>query len=112
MVLSREGAEVRPADTHQSLSTEDAMQTHSRRAVLAGLAASLAWSRPATAQDQTIRIVFSFSAGGAADGIARLVADRLRTSLGRPVIVENIVGAGGRLGARAVKAGPPNGSKL
>ena len=88
------------------------MLTHSRRAVLAGLAASLAGSRPGAAQDQTLRIVFSFSAGGAADGIARLVADRLRTRLGRPVIVENIVGAGGRLGARAVKAGPPNGSKL
>jgi tripartite-type tricarboxylate transporter receptor subunit TctC len=88
------------------------MQTHSRRAVLAGLAASLACSRPGVAQDQTLRIVFSFSAGGASDGIARLIADRLRTSLGRPVIVENIVGAGGRLGARAAKAGPPNGSRL
>jgi tripartite-type tricarboxylate transporter receptor subunit TctC len=56
--------------------------------------------------------VFSFAAGGAADGIARLVADHLRGSLGRPVIVENIVGAGGRIGARAVKTAPPNGTKL
>jgi tripartite-type tricarboxylate transporter receptor subunit TctC len=88
------------------------MQTHSRRAVLAGLAASLVSSRPGAAQDQTLRIVFSFSAGGAADGIARLVADRLRSSLGRPVIVENIVGAGGRIGARAVKDALPNGTKL
>jgi tripartite-type tricarboxylate transporter receptor subunit TctC len=88
------------------------MQTHSRRAILAGLAASLASSRPATAQDQTLRIVFSFSAGGAADGIARLVAEHLRTSLGRPIIVENIVGAGGRIGARAVKDAQPNGTKL
>lgn len=88
------------------------MHTHSRRAVLAGLAASLAWSRRVAAQDQTLRIVFSFSAGGAADGIARLVADHLRTSLGRPAIVENIVGAGGRIGARAVKVAQPNGTKL
>jgi tripartite-type tricarboxylate transporter receptor subunit TctC len=88
------------------------MQTHSRRSVLAGLAASLLSSRPGAAQDQTLRIVFSFSAGGAADGIARLVADRLRSSLGRPVIVENIVGAGGRIGARAVKDAQPNGAKL
>src|SRR5690242_3809580 len=88
------------------------MQTHSRRAILAGLAASLASSRPAAAQDQTLRIVFSFSAGGAADGIARLVAEHLRTSLGRPIIVENIVGAGGRIGARAVKDAQPNGTKL
>jgi tripartite-type tricarboxylate transporter receptor subunit TctC len=88
------------------------MRTHSRRVVLVGLAASLVWSRPAAAQDQTLRIVFSFSAGGAADGIARLVADHLRSSLSRPVIVENIVGAGGRLGARAVKDGAPNGTRL
>jgi tripartite-type tricarboxylate transporter receptor subunit TctC len=88
------------------------MQMHSRRAVLAGLAASLVSSRPGAAQDQTIRIVFSFSAGGAADGIARLIADRLRGSLGRAVIVENIVGAGGRIGARAVKDAPPDGTRL
>jgi tripartite-type tricarboxylate transporter receptor subunit TctC len=80
--------------------------------VLAGLAASLVSPRLAAAQDQTIRIVFAFSAGGAADGIARLVADQLRSSLGRPVIVENIVGAGGRIGARAVKEAPPNGTRL
>jgi len=88
------------------------MQTHSRRAVLAGLAASLVSSRPAAAQDQTLRIVFSYSAGGAADGITRLIADRLRDSLSRPVIVENIVGAGGRIGARAVKEARPDGAKV
>jgi tripartite-type tricarboxylate transporter receptor subunit TctC len=88
------------------------MQTHSRRSVLAGLAALLVSSRPGAAQAQTLRIVISFSAGGAVDGIARLIADRLRSSLGRPVIVENIVGAGGRIGARAVKDAQPNGTKL
>jgi tripartite-type tricarboxylate transporter receptor subunit TctC len=91
---------------------EDAMQTQSRRAVLTGLAATLVPSLPAIAQDQTLRIVFSFSAGGAADGIARLIADHLHTSLGRPVIVENVVGAGGRIGARAIKDAPPNGTKI
>lgn len=88
------------------------MQTHSRRGVLAGIAASLVSARPGAAQDQTLKIVFSFSAGGAADGIARLVADQLRSSLGRPAIVENIVGAGGRIGARAVKEAQPNGAEL
>ncbi len=88
------------------------MRTHSRRAVLAGFVASFVPSQPGAAQDQTLRIIFSFSAGGAADGIARLIADRLRGSLGRPVIVENIVGAGGRIGARAVKEAPPNGTML
>ena len=88
------------------------MHMHSRRAVLCGLAASVVSLRPVAAQDQTLRIVFPYSAGGAADGIARLIADRLRDSLGRPVIVENIVGAGGRIGARAVKDARPDGAKL
>lgn len=87
------------------------MQMHSRRALLAGFAAFL-MSRPAAAQDQAIRIVFPFSAGGAADGVARLIAERLQESLGRAVIVENILGAGGRIGARAVKAAAPNGTML
>jgi tripartite-type tricarboxylate transporter receptor subunit TctC len=89
------------------------MQTHSRRAVLTGIAASAvsarAWAAPA---QTTLRIVFPFSAGGAADGTARLVAEHLRDSLGRAVIVENITGAGGRIAARAVKDAQPNGATL
>src|ERR1700739_3244131 len=104
--------EGRPA-RHPAIALDGgSLQTHSRQSRLAGLAGLLLSSWPAAAQDQTLRIVFSFAAGGAADGIARLVADCLRSSLGRPVIVENIVGAGGRIGARAVKGAPPNGTEL
>ena len=88
------------------------MQTHSRRAVLAGLAALLVSPRSGATQDHTLRIVYPFSAGGAADSVARLIAEHLQNSLGRAVIVENIVGAGGRIGARTVKNGPPNGTVL
>jgi tripartite-type tricarboxylate transporter receptor subunit TctC len=88
------------------------MQTHSRRAVLTGIAASLVSARTRAASDQTVRIVFPFSAGGAADGTARLVAEHLRDSLGRAVIVENVTGAGGRIAARAVKDAQPNGATL
>jgi tripartite-type tricarboxylate transporter receptor subunit TctC len=91
---------------------EDAMQTLSRRAVLTGIAALLLSPRPGTAQDEALRIVFPFSAGGAADGVARLIAEHLRNKLGKAVIVENIVGAGGRIGARAVKDKQPNGTTL
>jgi tripartite-type tricarboxylate transporter receptor subunit TctC len=59
-----------------------------------------------------LRIVFPFSAGGAADSVARLIAEHLQNSLGGPVIVENIPGAGGRIGARAVKDAAPNGTTL
>ena len=88
------------------------MQTHSRRAVLAGTAALAFSSRPGTAQDQTLKIVFPFSAGASADAVARLIAEHLQKTLGRPVIVENKVGAGGRIGAQAVKDAPPNGAML
>jgi tripartite-type tricarboxylate transporter receptor subunit TctC len=88
------------------------MRTPSRRAVLASFAALFISSCPGSAQDQPLRIIFSFSAGGAADSVARLIAQHLQTSLGRPVVVENILGAGGRIGARAVKGAPPNGATL
>ena len=88
------------------------MKIHSRRAVLTGILAFALPARALAGSDQTLRIVFPFSAGGAADGTARLVADRLRDSLAKPVIVENITGAGGRIGARAVKEALPNGATL
>ena len=88
------------------------MQTHSRRAVLAGTAALAFSSRLGTAQDQTLKIVFPFSAGASADAVARLIAEHLQKTLNRPVIVENKVGAGGRIGALAVKDAPPNGAML
>src|SRR5437868_124555 len=87
------------------------MRMHSRRTLLAALAALLV-SRPGLAQDQPIRIVFPFSAGGAADRVARVIAERLQESMGRAVIVENVLGAGGRIAARVVKASPPNGTTL
>ena len=88
------------------------MKTHSRRAVLTGIAASVVSARAWAAPAQTLRIVFPFSAGGAADGAARLIAEHLRDSLGTAVIVENITGAGGRIAARAIKNAQPNGATL
>ena len=88
------------------------MNTLSRRAVLAGLAALGA--RPAYAQllQQPLKIVFPFAAGGSADAVARAIAEQLQQSVGRPVIVENRTGAGGRTGALAVKDSQPDGTTL
>ena len=44
--------------------------------------------------------------------LRRLIAEQLQASLGTAVIVENMVGAGGRIAARAVKNSPPNGRTL
>lgn len=64
------------------------------------LAATVGLPRWAFAQGTPIRIVVGYPPGGASDRAARLVADRLQQLLKRTVIVENRVGAGGRLAAQ------------
>lgn len=82
-------------------------------ATLAALALSgLLASAPAAAQGEgsPARILVGFSAGGSFDAVARLLAERLRTELKRPVMVENRPGAGGRMAVGALKSGPRDGS--
>jgi hypothetical protein len=57
-------------------------------------------------------MLVGFPAGGTADLIARVVADKMKDSLGQPVIVENRPGAIGRIAADAVKAAAPDGTTL
>jgi len=82
------------------------MQLYSRRAILAGFSA-LALPLPIIAADQPLKIVFPFAPGGSGDSIARLFAEQLHTRLGKVAIVENLAGAGGRIGAQAVKNAAP-----
>src|SRR5688572_14988407 len=49
-----------------------------------------------------ITLVVPYAAGGPADAIARIVAERMRGSLGQPLIIENTTGAGGSLGTGRV----------
>jgi tripartite-type tricarboxylate transporter receptor subunit TctC len=88
------------------------MQTPSRRDMLAGATALILASGRAIAQEDTIRIVYPFAAGGTGDAVVRLIAEQLQKDLGAPVIVENKGGAGGRIGALAVKKSAPNGATL
>ena len=87
------------------------MSTLSRRAILAGLASTVV-ARHSRAAEQTLKIVYPFSAGSSGDAVARLFAEHLQKALGRAVIVDNKVGAGGRIGALAVKDAPPDGAML
>ena len=61
---------------------------------------------------KTITIIVPFSPGGGVDLMARLLAERLRQSLGQQVIVDNKPGASGMLGAVAVVRAPADGHTL
>jgi tripartite-type tricarboxylate transporter receptor subunit TctC len=74
------------------------------------LAASLGWAAGAHGQaypSRPVTIIVPFPAGGPNDTLARIMAERMRTSLGQTVIVENVTGAGASIGvARAAQAAP------
>jgi tripartite-type tricarboxylate transporter receptor subunit TctC len=73
---------------------------------LAASAASLpVASRMARAQSypsRPITMIVPYPAGGPTDTIARLLGERMRGSLGQPVIIENVAGAGGNIGVGRV----------
>lgn len=80
-----------------------------RRALTLALAvfSLAALAQPAlVASDGTIHLVVGYPAGGGSDRVARIVGEKLQAKLNMPVIVENKVGAGGRVAAQQVKAAP------
>jgi tripartite-type tricarboxylate transporter receptor subunit TctC len=84
-----------------------------RLLVALGLAALAA--TPGAAQElpsRTIRMVVAFPAGGPADFVARLLADKLKSIIGQTVIVENRAGANGAIGAEYVARAEPDGTTL
>ena len=59
-----------------------------------------------------VRMVVPYPPGGPLDAMARLLAEKVRGSLGQPLIVENKPGAGGNLGADLVAKATPDGYTL
>ena len=62
--------------------------------------------------DRPVKVIVPIGAGSTTDFIARLVADKIRTPLGQPVVVENRAGAGGSLGSALVAQAPADGYTL
>ncbi|SDC84344.1 Tripartite-type tricarboxylate transporter, receptor component TctC [Cupriavidus sp. YR651] len=88
-----------------------------RRQILAMMAAAAAVAVAPAAQADTypskpIRLVVGFPTGGAPDTLARIVSEKISSSWGQPVIVDNKPGAGGNIGAEAVAHAAPDGYTL
>lgn len=80
---------------------------------LAGLLASLALANVAWAQtSKPLKLIVPFPAGGTADVLPRLLAEKMRAQFPAGVLVENKAGAGGNIGADFVFKSDPDGSTL
>ncbi|WP_018000514.1 tripartite tricarboxylate transporter substrate binding protein [Paracoccus sp. N5] len=81
-----------------------------RRLLLgAAMALGLAGAARAEFPDRQITLVIPFAAGGSTDVVGRIVADKMGAALGQQVIVQNVGGAGGSLGAAQVAKADPDG---
>ena len=83
-----------------------------RRTVLAALIALMSFGGNALADNfpsHPITIVVPFSAGGPSDAMTRILAERMKTTLGEAVLVENVTGAGGSVGVGRAVRSPPDG---
>ena len=88
---------------------------HSRRSLL-GAAAALALTGTGHAQsawpNKPVRLVVPFTPGGSSDILGRAIGQKLTESLGQPVVVDNVPGAGGSLGAERVAKSAADGYTL
>ena len=83
-----------------------------RTLLLALLLAGTAATARADYPERAITMIVPFAAGGPTDTVGRLVAEAMTRELGQQVIVENVGGAGGTLGAARVAKAEPDGYTL
>lgn len=80
------------------------------RCILFAMLCSLGCITAASAQSypsRPVTVIVPFAAGGPTDMLARTLAERMRGPLGRPIVIENVTGAGGSIGVgRAAQSAP------
>src|SRR5512140_1257788 len=79
---------------------------------IALLICALLLSATAAAQEKAIKFLVGFPAGAGLDTMTRLIAEKMRVSLGQPVVVENRPGAAGQIAMSALKHAAPDGLTL
>src|SRR6478752_6101846 len=82
------------------------------KAILAAFVALISFGGNALADhfpSHPITIVVPFSAGGPSDAMARILAERMKTTLGEVLLIENVTGAGGSIGGGRAVHSPPDG---
>jgi tripartite-type tricarboxylate transporter receptor subunit TctC len=83
--------------------------------VLAALTALLAWGGIARAENypsRPITAIVPFAAGGPSDAMMRILGERMKTTLGQAILIENVTGAGGSIGVGRAVRSPPDGYTL
>lgn len=99
---------MKPLTSHWSVGL-NAIRKNASRLLLVGLCAigSVAQAQPYPSK--RISFLVPWPAGGATDVVARLIGNELQASLGQPIIVENVVGAGGSIGTTKALKAPADG---
>jgi tripartite-type tricarboxylate transporter receptor subunit TctC len=85
---------------------------HAASALGSAMLAPAALRAQTTFPSRTIRVIVPFPAGATTDMLARLIANRLGETMGQSVVIENVGGGGGSIGADQVAKAAPDGHTL
>jgi len=82
---------------------------HGLAVLAAAVVATLSVANAEPYPSRPVTMVVPFAAGGPTDTLARIIADRMHIALGKPIIIENVTGAGGSIGVGRVASATPDG---
>src|SRR5215469_5294899 len=78
-------------------------------AAVAALIAGIGGAAAQTYPSRPITLIAPFPAGGPSDALARILSEPLSRSLGQPLVIENVTGAGGNIGVGRLAVAAPDG---